>query len=675
MDALGAGSVAVACLDQRVCRKSCDRLMHGRMPLTPPRTPLRHRMQLPPISRRIIGQVFIDAALVMAANLASFVLKYGPTVLHLSDPHLHTLLVTLPVLIGLRVSAFGFFRLYRIRWRYMSVHDLKTVAGATTLSTVLFYGFLALMGYGTAASYSWGMQTIDWVLTICLLSGVRIGYRLWSDKTLEAPLRARQRVLIVGAGDAGEAVARDLLRRPAEGIIPIGFVDDEPKRRGTRIHGLPVLGTTQDIAALAPKIGVELILIAIPHAAGKTIRDIVARCEAVPARLCLVPGLTDLIEGSSATGISSLTSIRAVKIEDLLRREPVQTDMAEIAGYLSGQRVLVTGAGGSIGSELCRQIAGLNPARLLLLGRGENSIFEIEQELIRDFGIAPTAIIADVKDRDRLEEVFLTERPTVVFHAAAHKHVPLMETSPSEAVKNNVLGTRNVAEVATACGVRKLVYVSTDKAVNPESVMGATKRIGEQIVSGIAQQNPTTEFAVVRFGNVLGSRGSVVPTMQKQIARGGPVTVTDPNMTRYFMTIPEAVQLILQAGAMGKQGETFLLDMGKPVRILDLARDLIRLSGLRPDVDIKIEFTGVRPGEKIVEELLYASEARRPTAHTKISVSESGTISPLLLPAVDRLIRLACEGERDTLREEILKVARGETVLGEAVFTSGTVRV
>ena len=632
-------------------------------------------MPLRYISRRIVGQVLIDAALVATANLASFLLKYGPPALRPGDTHLHTVALLLPVLIVLRVSAFGLFRLYRIRWRYMSVHDLKTVAGATTLSTAAFYGVLAVLGYLSPATYSWGMQVIDWVLTICLLSGIRIAYRLWSDRSLETSSAIRQRALIVGAGDAGETVARELLRRPVEGIIPVGFVDDEPRRRGTRIHGLPVLGSTQDIASLAQKIGVEVILIAIPSAAGKTIRDIVARCEAVPARLCLVPGISDLIEGSSAAGVSRLTSIRAVKIEDLLRREPVQTDLAEIAGYLSGQRVLVTGAGGSIGSELCRQIAGLNPARLLLLGRGENSIFEIEQELIRDFGIAPTAIIADVKDRDRLEEVFLAERPTVVFHAAAHKHVPLMETSPSEAVKNNVLGTRNVAEVAAACGVRKLVYVSTDKAVNPESVMGATKRIGEQIVSSLSRQHHSTEFAIVRFGNVLGSRGSVVPTMQKQIARGGPVTVTDPNMTRYFMTIPEAVQLILQAGAMGKHGETFLLDMGEPVRILDLARDLIRLSGLRPDVDIKIEFTGVRPGEKINEELHYASEARRPTAHTKISVSESDAAPPLLLSAVDRLIRLACEGERATLRDEILRVARGEVTTGEPIFASGAVRV
>ncbi len=628
-----------------------------------------------PISRRIVGQVLIDAALVAIADLASFFLKYGPTSLQQDERHIHTVLIFLPLLIVLRVIAFGIFRLYRIRWRYMSVHDLKTVAGATTLSTLVFGGILALLGYGRPAAYSWAMQVIDWVLTICLLSGIRIGYRLWSDRTLEITPGTRQRALIVGAGDAGETVARELLRRPAQGIIPVGFVDDEPKRRGTRIHGLPVLGSTHDIATLAQKIGVEVILIAIPSAAGKTIRDIVARCEAVPARLCLVPGISDLIEGSSSTGITQLTSIRAVKIEDLLRREPVQTDLAELAGYLSGQRVLVTGAGGSIGSELCRQIAALNPARLLLLGRGENSIFEIEQELIREYGIAPTAIIADVKDRDRLEEVFLAERPTVVFHAAAHKHVPLMEASPSEAVKNNVLGARNIAEIAAGCGVRKFVYVSTDKAVNPESVMGATKRIGEQIVLGLSRQYPSTEFAVVRFGNVLGSRGSVVPTMQKQIARGGPVTVTDPNMTRYFMTIPEAVQLILQAGAMGKHGETFLLDMGEPVQILELARDLIRLSGLRPDVDIKIEFTGMRPGEKINEELLYASEASRPTAHAKIFVSDGGIVSPLLLPAVDRLIHRACEGERDTLRDEILRVARGEVLPGEPIFATGVVRV
>jgi len=320
----------------------------------------------------------------------------------------------------------------------------------------------------------------------------------------------------------------------------------------------------------------------------------------------------------------------------------------------------VTGAGGSIGSELCRQISPLMPSRLILVGQGENSIFEIEQELIREFGHMPISMIADIKDRTRMEDIFRTERPTVVFHAAAHKHVPLMEANPQEAVKNNVLGTRNVAELSAEYGVKKFIYVSTDKAVNPTSVMGATKRIGEMIIQSLSKTT-RTEFAAVRFGNVLGSRGSVIPTMRRQIARGGPVTVTDPRMTRYFMTIPEAVQLILQAGMIGGKGEVFVLDMGEPVRIVDLARDLIVLSGLRPAVDIDIVFTGARPGEKIDEELLYNEENAQRTSHEKIFVSKKNGIDPEhVIRDVDRLITLARKSELppETLRSEILRVAK-----------------
>jgi FlaA1/EpsC-like NDP-sugar epimerase len=373
--------------------------------------------------------------------------------------------------------------------------------------------------------------------------------------------------------------------------------------------------------------------------------------------------------------------MRDIRIEDLLRREPVSTDMEGIARYLSGQRVLITGAGGSIGSELCRQISALNPARLILVGQGENSIFEIEQELIRECDFAPTAIIADIKDRARIQEVFRRERPTVVFHAAAHKHVPLMEANPQEAVKNNVLGTRNVAELAAEYGVHKFIYVSTDKAVNPTSVMGASKRIGEMIIQSLAKTTET-QYAAVRFGNVLGSRGSVIPTMRRQIARGGPVTVTDPQMTRYFMTIPEAVQLILQAGLMGGHGEIFLLNMGEPVRILDLARDLIRLSGYRPDLDIPIKITGARPGEKIFEELLYDEENSQHTTHEKIFVSTQNGIDPALVqPGVDHLAHLArdenCASE--TLRAEILRFAHNgftamlpPSLIGRATGSSGS---
>jgi FlaA1/EpsC-like NDP-sugar epimerase len=608
------------------------------------------------ISRRIVGQILIDLVLVITANIVAFLLKYNPDKLH--GVFFTRTLLLLPILIAFRLVALGLFSLYRIRWRYMSVYDLKSVAGATTLSSLAFYGVLWLLGYGSQGSYSWGMQIVDWVLNVCLLSGVRIAYRQLSDRSLIVGGidggRPRQRALIVGAGDAGEATARELLRRPQDGLVPIGFIDDDPQKRRLRIHGLPILGTTHEIVRLTEKHAPDLILIAIPSASGKILRDIVARCESASARLCIIPALPDVL----AQGGTRLGPVRSINIEDLLRRAPVNTDMRGIAEYISGQRVLITGAGGSIGSELCRQIAALNPARLLILGRGENSIFEIEQELIRDFGIAPIAIIADVKDRDRIEEVFLHERPSVVFHAAAHKHVPLMEANPAEAVKNNILGTRNVAEIAAACGVRKFLCVSTDKAVNPTSVMGATKRIGERIVRSLAQTS-TTEFAVVRFGNVLGSRGSVIPTMRKQIERGGPVTVTDPNMTRYFMTIPEAVQLILQAGALGRRGDIYLLDMGEPVRILDLARDLIRLSGLRPDVDIKIEFTGMRPGEKIEEELLYDEEEQVPTPHPKIFASagsDYGAGSSFLAEA-ERLIHLAEQGERDRLRDEIMRVA------------------
>jgi FlaA1/EpsC-like NDP-sugar epimerase len=631
------------------------------------------------ISRRKVVQVLIDITLCAGADAVAFLLKYDPGDAR-SVAHLNIALAFAPVLILLRLLALSRFNLYRIHWRYMSIRDLWAVAGATTASSVAFYIFLFALGKGGPGAYSWGMQIIDWIVNIFLVTGVRIGYRQISDRILlgvpggpEAAIaaarreeqkedgatpqmqRPRQRALIVGAGDAGETVARDLLRRPQEGIMPIGFVDDDPLKRKIRIHGLPVLGTTHDIYALAGEHGFEIILIAMPDAPGRALRDIITRCEKTQARLCIMPSVPEMLDGAVGLG-----PMRDIHIEDLLRREPVRTDMEAIATYISGQRVLITGAGGSIGAELCRQICALNPARLLIVGRGENSVFEIEQELIRESGFAPTALIGDVQDRNRMEEIFLHERPTVVFHAAAHKHVPLMESNPQEAVKNNIEGTRNVAEIAAACGVKKFIYVSTDKAVNPSSVMGATKRIGEMIIQSMAATTQT-EFAAVRFGNVLGSRGSVIPTMRKQIARGGPVTVTDPAMTRYFMTIPEAVQLILQAGVIGGRGEIFLLDMGEPVRILDLARDLIRLSGLRPDIDIKIEFTGIRPGEKIFEELLYSQEEKNRTIHEKIFVSSlnNGIDAGPVMREVERLIRLAREGERgDALRNEILRVAR-----------------
>ena len=629
------------------------------------------------ISRRIVAQALMDAVLIVLANGAAYLLRYDEQRTTDQVTYMESVVPLLPLLVGLRLVALYLLDLYKIHWRYVSIHDVKRLAIATSASSFLFWLATLLLG---RRDYSWGMQIIDWGMTVFLLSFVRVGYRQVSDFRAGLGDRPTQRALIVGAGDAGEAVARDLLRRLREGIVPVAFVDDDPHKRRLRIHGIPVLGTTHEIASVCSDQQVSVIIIAIPSAAGKTIRDIVGRCERVHrARLCIVPSVPEMLNSPTGTPLP----VRDINIEDLLRRKPVQIDMEEVAKYIAGQRVLVTGAGGSIGSELCRQICALNPARLLLVGQGENSIFEIEQELIRDFNFAATALIGDVKDRERLEQIFLHERPTVVFHAAAHKHVPLMEANPQEAVKNNVLGTRNLAELAVQCGVKKFIYVSTDKAVNPTSVMGATKRIGEMIVQSFSQRRastgaaaavaaPPAEFAVVRFGNVLGSRGSVIPVMRKQIARGGPVTVTHPEMTRYFMTIPEAVQLILQAGAMGKQGEIYILDMGEPVRILDLARDLIRLSGFRPNEDIPIEFTGTRPGEKIFEELTYSEEHMGRTAHEKIFVSTASTLdAPAVLRDVDHLIRLATEGERDSLREEILRLASNGFCKEEAAGGDG----
>ncbi|MBC8102001.1 MAG: polysaccharide biosynthesis protein [Cytophagales bacterium] len=635
------------------------------------------------ISRRIVGQVVIDALLIMASNAAAFSLKYDPSG-RMNPDNLTTATLLLPLLVGLRLLALAVFRLYRIQWRYVSTHDLSVIVGATTVSSFAFFGCLLFSGNGGRGQYSWGMQVLDWGINIFLLAGVRIGYRQLSEQSLLRGSRSLlsghkagelslpvppllsgetdrrtpgllQRALIIGAGDSGEAVARDLLRRSQDGTIPIGFVDDDPQKRRLQIHGLPVLGTTREIAEIVEREKIALILIAIREASGRAIRDILVHCEQTQARLCIIPSVGEMLEGP----LGRHPGIRDIRIEDLLRRDPVRTDMQSIARYLSGQRVLITGAGGSIGAELCRQISALAPARLILVGQGENSVFEIEQELIREFNFAPIAVIADIKDRARMEEVFRRECPTVVFHAAAHKHVPLMEANPQEAVRNNVLGTRNVAELAAQYRVQKFIYVSTDKAVNPSSVMGASKRIGEMIVQSLAKTSET-EFAAVRFGNVLGSRGSVIPTMRRQIALGGPVTVTDPQMTRYFMTIPEAVQLILQAGLIGGRGEIFVLDMGEPVRILDLARDLIRLSGYRPDRDIPIKITGARPGEKIFEELLYDEENSQRTTHEKIFVSNNNDIDPaLVLAGVDRLARLARETDSppEVLRAEILRLA------------------
>jgi len=536
--------------------------------------------------------------------------------------------IWLPVLLAFRVLAFFRVGLFRGLWRYTGARDLTAIVKATTFATLALTAFL-VFGLQT---FPRSILVIEWLLAIVLVGGMRFAIR-WL-KPSGAPLPAetkKQRVLILGAGDAGETLLRELQHRHAARYEPVGLLDDDHHKRGAHIHGVRVLGRIEELPVFAADREVEEVLVAIPSASGAQMRRIVDLCKAAGVRFRTIPGLDRLIDGRV-----TVSQLRNVAIEDLLGRDPVRLDMEAISAAMRGHVVMVSGAGGSIGSEICRQVCRFAPSALLLVERAENNLFHIHRELAASHPEVPLVpCIADVGDALRMEDLFEEHRPTVVFHAAAHKHVPMMEWNPGEAVKNNVLGTKNLAELSDRHGVERFVMISTDKAVNPTSVMGASKRVAEIFVQALSQRS-RTRFVTVRFGNVLGSAGSVIPIFQEQIASGGPVTVTHPEMKRYFMTIPEASQLVLQAGTMGEGGEIFILDMGEPVKIADLARDLITLSGLEPDVDVEIRFTGVRPGEKLFEELSVDAEAAEKTRHPKIFV---GRFRPHAFERVQRQIR------------------------------------
>lgn len=563
---------------------------------------------------------------------------------------------------GLAIVLLAWRGVYRINARYMGLYDFLNIA---------IVGAVAGAGLAFLSSVVHGMHGVRdlWVApllfaysTIALQSLLRIVQRYldWQSTPFNAKHKRMRRALIVGAGDAGEMIVREMSRSRHSEHMAVGFVDDDPMKAGQIIHGVHVLGATESIPTLVESLSVDEILLAVPSADGNTIRRLVDLCDQSGARVRTLPPVAQILNNEHHVRYT----LRDVDIEDLLRREPAKTDMRQTAGYISGETVLVTGGGGSIGSELARQIARLAPANLVLMGKGENSVYEIEQELIQEEGLVPTCIVGDIRDRQSIDSMFQSARPSVVFHAAAHKHVPLMQNNVVEAIKNNILGTQLVAEAAVRHGVKKFVYISTDKAVNPSSVMGATKRVGEMIVRSLAERSET-EFAIVRFGNVLGSRGSLVPMLKKQILRGGPVRLTHPDMTRYFMTIPEAVQLIMQAGAMGGNGELFILDMGDPVKIVDLARDLIRLHGLAPGDDIEIQFTGVRPGEKTHEELVYEQEELLPTAHNKIRVVKPG--QPIdydwLKEEIQALKKMAESANQEQLRQCLMDLAWGKSMV------------
>lgn len=518
-------------------------------------------------------------------------------------------------------------------WRYSGARDLLSLLQAAALSSVLIAAVWAFMRTGT---FPRSVLILDFAFSILIVGGLRFGIRTIREIALHAT-RAdrdaksgdrRKRVLVLGAGDAGEMIMREITRIYAHRYEPIGFLDDSPAKLNERIHGVPVIGVLDDVALLAKREAIDEIIVAIPTATGPEMRRIVDLCRPTGASLRTVPAVDSLIDGRV-----TVSQLAEVAIEDLLGRAPVTLDAVAVQDFLRDRVVLVTGAGGSIGSELCKQICRFGPKCLLLVEQAENSLFETHRALLAEFPeITVVPLIADIGDSRRLDSIFGQERPAVVFHAAAHKHVPMMERNPGEAIKNNVFGTKKLADAADRAGVEHFVMVSTDKAVNPTSIMGVSKRAAEIYVQALSQRSKT-QFVTVRFGNVLGSAGSVIPIFKQQIAAGGPVTVTHPDMQRYFMTIPEACQLILQAATFGRGGEIFVLDMGKPVKVVDLARDLIRLSGLLPDVDIPIEFSGIRPGEKLFEELSFATENATKTRHPKIFV---GTFNPQPWDAVQR---------------------------------------
>jgi len=527
-----------------------------------------------------------------------------------------------------KLIVFGYFRLYAGWWQYVSIQDLVETFKASHISTaIIFVGVYILRYLGpepgrgiisTSVQVPDTVLIIDWAGTIAMVGGLRFLVRIIREGSRPVSPAGLTRVLIIGAGDAGEGVLRELYRLPVEKYHVVGFIDDDPRKRGMRIHGVPVLGGVDDLAEIAGRQNAEEVVIALPRPTRDELRRIIEVCKGQRLTFRIVPGVADLIEGHL-----DIRRLREVDINDLLGREPVELDTENIGHFLAGKVVLVTGAGGSIGSELCRQVTAFRPERLVLLEQAENNLFHIDRELrsmAPDVPVVP--VIADVCDRSRVAAVFRQYRPDVVFHAAAHKHVPMMELNPGEAIKNNVFGSRNVVDMARETGADALVLISTDKAVNPTSIMGCTKRITEMYCQAVSSEAGAdeTKFVIVRFGNVLGSAGSVVPIFREQIARGGPVTVTHPEMQRYFMTIPEAAQLVIQAGAIGKTGQIMLLDMGEPVKIVNLARDMITLSGFRPDVDVQIEFLGVRPGEKLFEELRISGEDVLPTHHHKIFV-------------------------------------------------------
>ncbi len=569
-----------------------------------------------PVYRNRVLQVAADAALVALAFLLAFQLRF------LDDPHgmPHRYAVLFAQSVGFvvvgKLVVFAAFGLYQKWWRYVSGRDFLVIFRAVAVASALLVVFFAV-AKPFAHTLPRSVEVMDFVLTMMLIAGARLAVRLIVERPSRGARVPKHEVLVIGAGSGGQMVVRELQLNPNLGSTAIGFVDDDPRKRGMRMSGgLKVLGSTKQIAAILDETEPDEVVIAIPSAPGTLRAKVVAACREREIRVRTLPTVFELLRG----GVQLTKQLREVQVEDVLGRDPVVFELDRVGAYLRDRIVLVTGAGGSIGSELCRQIARVRPRLLVMLDHAEDNLFQIDREMVEERHFTSVeSVLADCKEPHRMLEVMQRFKPSLVFHAAAYKHVPLMEANPLEAVRNNAIATRVTAETAAASKVERFVLISTDKAVNPQTVMGASKAMAEWIVESAGHKHPGTRFASVRFGNVLASSGSVVPIFRSQIERGGPVTVTHREMTRYFMTIPEAVQLVIRAGDIGAgKGEVFVLDMGEPVKIVDLAHNMIRLAGYEPERDIAVEFTQPRPGEKLHEELFGRAESRQPTASKRI---------------------------------------------------------
>jgi len=568
---------------------------------------------------RLIITLLLTTLIIIASLLLAYAIRFDLTI---PPVYRGRIVELLPAVIVIKLTTFWFFGAFRGWWRYVSMPDLIQIVKANLLGSLIFVVYAVLIYRLNLIPRS--VLVLDGIFCFLMVGGIRFTTRIIRETY--RPLRQSRnpeqtkRVLIVGAGDAGQMIVREIRQNQELNIDLVGFVDDDPAKRHALFQGLKVLGNQDDLESLLGMHQVDEIIIAIPSATGREIRSIVNRAQKYKCQFKVLPGVGELIDGRV-----TVQQIRKVDLNDLLGRESIHLDSKNILSYIEGKRVLVTGAGGSIGSEICRQVAQFNPAKLILFENGETPLFMIEQELVRSHpGVSIVPVIGDVRNRSRVNVIFDQQQPQVVFHAAAYKHVPLMEMNPAEAVNNNVQGTVLLADAADYYGVEKFVMISTDKAVRPTNVMGTTKRIAEMYVQSLSNKSKTS-FVTTRFGNVLGSNGSVIPTFKQQITAGGPVTVTHPEVTRYFMTIPEATQLVLQAGSMGQGGEVYLFDMGEPVKIKTLAEEMIRLCGLIPYEDIDIVYVGLRPGEKLYEELLLGDEGVLPTPHKKICIAQSVT--------------------------------------------------